>query len=202
MKKIFLFVLLTIAVLGHVNAQNVIANDYSSPITGVEGQDSSEDLQEQQGGTDFEYQAYEDGGGIGMNYVFNHVILGGSVAWGEESDYKKDVTVWNAYLGANHRYFLGTRSVWIEGRAMVGYKHGSMKVATYSSSRSSKIEWEKESEGGLFLGISPRFGVNLIHFKNGDILSVVAGYRWDFYKFKFNKENTSKYFTIGVDIAI
>lgn len=198
MKKIIFVVLLSMVVLGHINAQNVIANDYSSPITGVEGQDSSEDLQEQQGGTDFEYQAYEDGGGIGMNYVFNHVILGGSVGWGEESDYIRDVTVWNAYLGANHRYFLGTRSVWIEGRAMVGYKHASLEMATYSSSKYS-TKWEKESEGGLFLGISPRFGVNLIHFKNGDILSVVAGYRWDFNKFKFKSEYTDDYFTIGVN---
>ena len=202
MKKIIFVVLLSMVVLGHINAQNVIANDYSSPITGVEGQDSSEDLQEQQGGIDFEYQAYEDGGGIGMNWVFNHVILGGSAGWGEESDYIKDPKAWSLYLGGNHRYFLGTRAVWIEGRAMVGYRHASMSVATYSSSRSSKIVWEDESDGALFLGISPRFGVNLIHFKNGDILSVVAGYRWDFNKFKFDKDNTIKYFTIGVDIAI
>lgn len=200
MKKIFLFVLLTIAALGHVPAQNVIANNYDSPITRVDEQDSSDDLQEQQSGFDLEYHFYEGGGGVGANWVINHVIFGGSYGWGNSSDYIRDIENWTLFIGGNHRYFLGTRSVWIEGRAMVGYKHASLEMATYSSSKYS-TKWEKESDGYVFLGISPRLGLNLIHFDNGSILSVVAGYRWDFNKFKFKSEYTDDYFTIGVNIG-
>lgn len=56
-------------------------------------------------------------------------------------------------------------------------------------------EEEKNGEFGLFL--TPRLGVKLFNI-GGDYLSLVGGYRWDFNEFKFKKEYTRDYFTIGL----
>ena len=64
---------------------------------------------------------------------------------------------------------------------------------TYTATRT-----EEDSDGGFGLFLTPRLGVKIFTLKNGNALSLGAGYRWNFGDFKFDKEHTSDYFSIGI----
>lgn len=147
-----------------------------------------------------------------MDYVISHFLIGGSMGWGKNSDYIKDTSNWDIHLGGNYRYFLGSKWVYVEGRVMIGYAHQSYKYVASTDTQvhnggygrtaytytTTKNNWEKEGDGDIYLGITPRVGLNLFPLKNGGSVSIVAGYRWNFTKFNFDKEHTADYFTIGI----
>jgi len=83
--------------------------------------------------------------------------------------------------------------LYVEGVIGVQYSHQSVKAA----------DGEKESEGNLGLWASPKIGVLLINTSKSEPLwiGLQAGYRWDVNEFKFKKDYTNDYFTIGIVIA-
>ena len=78
-------------------------------------------------------------------------------------------------------------SVYIEGSAGVQYTHAKMQL---------KGE-DAKSDGNFGLFVTPKVGVKLFTWDE-TIWGVQAGYRWDFAEFKFSKEYTADYFTIGI----
>ena len=63
-----------------------------------------------------------------------------------------------------------------------------------NSTVKSKTTDDKASDSNLGLFITPRLGIKL--FNN---CTLVAGYRWDIDEFKFKKEYTVDYFTLGLN---
>ncbi|MBR1879409.1 MAG: hypothetical protein IJ804_01440 [Prevotella sp.] len=176
----------------NVNAQTVIANDYGSPISGADGQsvNSNDDEEELKSSFDISYQAIENGFGLGMTWVFNHIVLNGSMISGETNSYIKKNEGWRIGLGLNYRHWLAN-FLFIEGQAGVEYTHGTVEIKV------SKNETSENSEGNFGMFLTPRVGLKALKIAGTD-WGVVAGYRWDFNKFKFDKDYTAKYFTIGL----
>ena len=187
MKKLFLSAFLATALLSGANAQTVISNDYGSPITGAAGQQVGESSEEQPlGGFDLSYQALDGGFGMGLTWVFNSLVLNFSWLAGDTDKYIEKNEGWRAGVGFNYRHWLSD-FLYIEGQAGLEYSHVTVKIKGGDS----------ESDGNLGLFVTPRVGIPLLTI--GDAKwGIVAGYRWDFNKFKFKKEYTDDYFTIGI----
>ncbi len=178
----------------------------------VNAQETEKNYQEFQSGIGIDYSAVKDGGAVGMDLLFNHFLVGYAFGWGKDTDYIKDQSSWQIELGGNHRFFLGTKYLFLEARAMVGYAHGKFKYVAGTETKTSTsgvgrmerthtyttTKWEEESNGDFYLAVSPRLGLNLIQLKNGRNIAIVCGYRWNFTKFKFDKDHTSDFLTIGI----
>lgn len=161
-------------------------------------------------GIEFEYLAIEKGFGLGVNLVFKNILVSFVSTSGDSNNNVKNISGWNLGAGYNYRHYF-TNFLYIEGRAGVGYYHGSYEYRVESSktrytpsqhgkNNTTSTKWEKESNGEFGVFISPRIGIKLFKLWGSD-LSAVAGYRWDFQKFKFNKENTADNFTIGLSFT-
>lgn len=186
MKK-FLFFACALFITATVDAQKVITDDVNrtatTQISTAHGHD--DEVNYLNSGAGIDYQSIENGYGIGLNFAFKYLLV--DLSFGSADNDYIDVSSWSAGIGGQYRYWFN-KWLYIEGRAGVQYLHATAKV---------KEGDEKESNGDFGLFLTPRLGVKL--FKLGsDYLSLVGGYRWDFNKFKFKKEYTSDYFTIGL----
>lgn len=186
MKK-FLFFACALFIAATVDAQKVITDDVNrtatTQISTAHGHD--DEVNYLNSGAGIDYQSIENGYGIGLNFAFKYLLV--DLSFGSADNDYIDVSSWSAGIGGQYRYWFN-KWLYIEGRAGVQYLHATAKV---------KEGDEKESNGDFGLFLTPRLGVKL--FKLGsDYLSLVGGYRWDFNKFKFKKEYTSDYFTIGL----
>lgn len=155
---------------------------------------------------DFSYLFVEDGWGLGIDAVFNHFNIGFKYAKGEENDYLKDNKSWALSMGYNGRYWLGP-SIYIEARAGLQYVSASCEIVTgtkentktvgYGSNKktytTTETIWEEVSDSNFGLYLNPRVGLAL-----GESVAVTAGYEWDISEFKFDKEHTNDYFTLGI----
>ena len=90
------------------------------------------------------------------------------------------------YAGGNYRYHI-TEYIYLEGRIFAGYYQWDTK---FNKVKGYSIDDIKVREA--FLGISPRAG---LRYKK---VAISAGYRWDWVKFKFKKENCLDRFNIGL----
>ncbi len=186
MKK-FLFFACALFIAATVDAQKVITDDVNrtatTQISTAHGHD--DEVNYLNSGAGIDYQSIENGYGIGLNFAFKYLLV--DLSFGSADNDYIDVSSWSAGIGGQYRYWFN-KWLYIEGRAGVQYLHATAKV---------KEGDEKESNGDFGLFLTPRLGVKL--FKLGsDYLSLVGGYRWNFNKFKFKKEYTSDYFTIGL----
>ncbi len=186
MKK-FLFFACALFITATVDAQKVISDDVNrtatTQISTAHGHD--DEVNYLNSGAGIDYQSIENGYGIGLNFAFKYLLV--DLSFGSADNDYIDVSSWSAGIGGQYRYWFN-KWLYIEGRAGVQYLHATAKV---------KEGDEKESNGDFGLFLTPLLGVKL--FKLGsDYLSLVGGYRWDFNKFKFKKEYTSDYFTIGL----
>lgn len=186
MKKIVFFAFaLFFAVT--VNAQKVVTDDVDNTATTTtstaHGNDEEVNYMNSGGGLD--YMAVDDGFGLGINYVFGHVLVDLSYV-SQGNDYY-DSSCYTIGVGGQYRYWFN-KTLFIEGRAGIHYRYGTFEF---------KLEDEKTSDGKFGMFITPRIGLRLFKVGGND-LSLVAGYRWDFNEFKFNKENTADYFTVGL----
>lgn len=213
MKKVFIALIgfaLTFASMS-VKAQVVVQDNINEGNqTSKVSPNDKDDIEQKNSSVEFDYLAVEKGYGLGVNFVFNHILLTYATTSGNENnEYLKNVSGWYIGLGYNYRYYF-SKSFFIEGRAGVAYYHGSYEYKTTTSSnktrnaplqygkdKTSSTKWEKESNGEVGMFISPRIGLKLFKIWGND-LNIVAGYRWDFQKFKFKKENTADYFTAGI----
>ena len=133
-----------------------------------------------------EYQAIENAFGMGFNLVAKHFALNFSWIEGETNSYVEKNSGWKLGAGYNQRYWLN-KSIYVEGTAGIQYAHGKVKTTG----------GEEESNGNLGLFATPKIGIKLFTL-NDQVWGVQAGYRWDFSEFKFSKEYTADYFTIGI----
>lgn len=187
MKKLFLSAIMATTLLFGANAQTVITNDYGSPVTGADGQQVSDNDDERaKGGIDISYQAVDGGFGMGFSMVFNYLVFNVSWISGDTDKYIEKNEGWRAGVGLNYRHWL-TDFLYIEGQAGVEYSHATLKMKG----------GDKNSDGDFGMFVTPRVGVPLLNIADAK-WGIVAGYRWDFNKFKFSKEYTADYFTIGI----
>ena len=183
--------------LSSTQAQKVIKTDVnrtettSKPTNGTEAAGESADLTS---GCSFDYLGIEDAFGLSYNLIFNHLLLNFRMVSGDTNSVVTSNEAWSAGVGYNYRYWLA-KSLYIEGQAGVEYAHATLE---YKDSNRKTV---KDSNGDFGLFLSPRIGLNLFKLWDCD-WGVVAGYRWDFNKFKFSKEYTSDYFTIGLSIVM
>lgn len=141
--------------------------------------------QPQEGGMEWAYEAIENGWGIGMNWVVSYFTFGGDLLLGKRGDFLKTNDGYELYIGGNYRYHI-TDFLYLEGRIIAGYYHWKTeyKDKGYKELNNSADE--------AFFGISPRAGLK---YKK---VAISAGYRWDWIKMKFKKENCLDRFTIGL----
>ena len=170
-------------------------------LTDVTSNNAASYLQKKQSSIELEYEAaHTNGCQIGANVVYKYLLVGGSAYFGIKTktimDFGFGPTIseekgrfqWDGHIGGNYRYFFLNDDLFAEGRLLLGYHNaGSYKVKAGE-------DWEKNKlKGNMYLGINPRLGMNL-----GKVFAVV-GYRWDFDKFKFDKEHfKAGYFTVGL----
>lgn len=192
-------------------AQTVVSENIHGTTQETTTQKVNSEVEQKNSSVEFDYLAVEDGFGIGMNLVINRFFVALAMSYGtKDSDSFRDQSSWHIGLGYNYRHYFA-KSFFIEGRAGVGYYHGSYeyKVSASNLTRANSVPsqhgknntssttWKKESNGEFGMFISPRIGIRLFELWGND-LNLVAGYRWDFNKFKFSKEYTNDYFTVGI----
>lgn len=187
MKKLICLTILSVALGLKANSQTVITNDYSSSNSSIQSQNftSDEDIQEQGSDLAVNYHAIKDGWGISMDMVMSYFVLGYGMYWGDKGDYLSTNDGFEIYIGGNYRYHL-TKNLFFDARVLGGYYSWTSKM------KGSSAKEEKIKEG--FVGISPLVGLQF-----GKVV-ITAGYRWDWVKFKFKKENCLDRFTAGVSI--
>lgn len=198
MKRFFSLAVFVIAFVFYAHAQIVNANDNNIRVKGEDGKNvvtkSDGNNEHGQSGFDLSYLAVENGFGLGFSMIFNYVVVNFSGIIGDTDKYITKNNAWRAGIGGNYRYWF-VNFLYAEGQAGVEYSHASIE---YKIDKNNK---EKDSDGNVGLFVTPRIGLKL--FKLWDIdWGITAGYRWDFNKFKFDKDHTDKYFTIGISATM
>ncbi|MDR1004050.1 MAG: hypothetical protein LBL97_03465 [Prevotellaceae bacterium] len=206
MKKVLFFMVIAICLATfEIKAQTAATAEKTEEV--AQETSTSEAETDGQSGGEFGYLGIENGSGFGWNIVFKHILLTYAFTSGDNNDYMKNISGWRAGLGYNYRYNI-TKFLYIEGHAAVAYYHNSYEYPASSSGETrgsvpsahgygkTPTEWEKESNGDFGMFVSPRIGLNI--YKG---IGIVAGYHWDFAKFKFSKEYTTDYFTVGIAIT-
>lgn len=188
MKKIICLAILLIAMGLNANAQTVITNDYSSSNGSVQSQvvSSNEDIQEQASDLAFSYHAIEHGWGLSMDMLMNYFVFGYGMYWGEKGDYLSSNDGFEIYIGGNYRYRF-TENLFVDARILGGYYSWTAKY------KGKGGDEDKTKEG--FVGLSPMVGAQF-----GKV-AISVGYRWDWVKFKFKKENCLDRFTASLAIV-
>jgi len=199
MKKLFLSAIMALTMGAVAQAQIV-----SSTSRGINSQPQEEKKtttnENSGGGFNFDFLGVEKGWGLGMDFGFSHFLIGWGMMNGETNDYVTDNSAFDVHIGGMYRYFIPNSPVYIEGRALFGVNFGTLKYKTvsgYSKYGTARYTTNKNNSTDVFLGLTPRIGVNI--FKN---VGISVGYRWDFVKFKFDKESTRKFFTVGIAATI
>lgn len=118
------------------------------------------------------------GGSAGITGVIKHVLFGAEAWW-----YKTNFMAVQVPIGGNYRYF-PAKQFYLEGRAMVGYRHSQTDVMGYT---------DKYNTG--YLGISPRIGIML-----GKAWGITAGYECDFDFKKFDSPSHRVLVGLAFDI--
>ena len=185
MEKIITIVCALFLTLGSVNAQKVIKDNIDGSAANSENLAKVNEGLDLNSGFGIEYQGIEDGFGMGMNLVINHFVLSGSMYSLDTNGYIETNEGWKLGAGYNHRHWFN-KSIYIEGTVGVQYWNHKME-----------IDGEEDSNGEFGLFVTPRVGLKLFKIWDTD-WAINAGYRWDFNKFKFSKDYTSDYFTIGL----
>ena len=142
--------------------------------------------QKQEGAFDVQYHAIDNGWGIGVSGGGSYFLFGYDYYFGKESEGMSSNMGMEIYAGGNYRYHI-TEYIYLEGRIFAGYYQWDTK---FNKVKGYSIDDIKVREA--FLGISPRAG---LRYKK---VAISAGYRWDWVKFKFKKENCLDRFNIGL----
>lgn len=170
-----------------MNAQKVLTDDVDNTATTQmsTAHGNNEEVNYLNSGGGVDYLVIEDGFGLGLNMAFKHLLI--DLTYASQGDNNYDLSAYTIGIGGQYRYWFN-KSLYIEGRAGVQFRHASVELKDYDEKASS-------DKFGLF--ITPRIGLKLFKIGGND-LSLVAGYRWDFNEFKFKKDYISDYFTIGL----
>lgn len=193
MRKILVAMCALSLALG-AKAQKVVEDDVNRTETTTtdtsHGTDS--EVNYMNSGTNIEYYGIDGGFGMGFDCIFNYLMFTGSFRSGETNSIVTENSAWSAGIGGHNRYWIGKR-FYIEGNAGVEYVHATMKTKVYTK----KYETEKASDGDFALFLHPHIGLRLFKLFGAEC-GITAGYRWEFVKFKFSKEYTNDFFTVGI----
>lgn len=129
------------------------------------------------------YLFVDDGWGIDAAYTFNGFAV--DAAYMHSSVGKYSANSFSVGLGWMD-HFMITDSFFIGGKVIAAYKSVSSSYDGQSGDDSDMI----------VLRVNPFLGYAL-----SESLAITAGYNWDFNKFKFSKEYTADFFTVGIKIA-
>lgn len=218
MKKVFL-IMCAFTFACTINAQKVITDNIhgtdsienSSTNNSIELSADSDKKYEQNG---FGIEYFGVDGGYGINYnakIFDYLSFGFCFGGGETNETVTENSSWGLNIGANYRYWLG-KVLFLEAEGGLVYGHAKVSIRTktgesghYSPSGVwiPKYEYTEDtwSDGNMGFYITPRIGLRICKIGKGG-LALVAGYRWHFSEFKFSKEHTSDFFTVGLNLVI
>ena len=154
----------------------------------VDSEDSFLENDGKAGGVDIQYHAIENGWGVGLNWVAQYLVFGFDYYFGKTGGGVRTNMGMEIYLGGNYRYYV-TENFYVEGRIIGGYYQWDIKF-------DRNVGAEDQSIKEAFIGLSPRAGL-----KFGKV-AISAGYRWDWIKMKFKKENCLDRFNVGLTFDI
>lgn len=185
MKKLIMMVVIAFTTLS-MNAQKVMVDNVNASTTKSENLTETIESDDVHSliGYGLEYQAVEDGFGIGIDFSIMHFIISFSMYNLDTNDLIDKNEGWKLGIGYHHRYWFN-KYIYLEGSAGVQYWEHKMEMGGDENSN---------GEFGLFL--TPKLGLKLFKY-----CGITAGYRWDFNKFKFSKDYTADYFTVGLSLA-
>lgn len=173
-------------------------NNNSQPVSSIASYSNSREISDYKddssnndgkaGGVDIQYHAIENGWGIGLNWVTSYFVFGYDYHFGKTGGGVSTNMGMEIYLGGNYRYFI-TDNFYVEGRIIGGYYEWDIKF-------DKKVGLKDNSVKEAFIGLTPRAGL-----KFGKV-AISAGYRWDWIKMEFKKENCLDRFTVGLTIDI
>lgn len=143
--------------------------------------------QKQEAAADVQYHAIDNGWGIGISGGGSYFLFGYDYYFGKTNELISSNIGMEIYAGGNYRYHI-TDYFYLEGRIFAGYYQWDTKF----KGKGYDIDDIKVREA--FIGVSPRAG---LRYKR---VAISAGYRWDWVKFKFRKENCTDRFNIGLTI--
>ena len=143
--------------------------------------------QKQEGAWDVHYHAIDNGWGIGTSFS-RYFLFGFDYYFGKKSEGMSSNMGFEVYAGGDYRYHI-TEYFYLEGRIFAGYYEWN---TSFNKVKGYGMDDVKVKEA--FLGVSPRAG---LRYKR---VAISAGYRWDWVKFKFKKENCLDRFNIGLKI--
>jgi hypothetical protein len=144
------------------------------------------DPQKQEGAMDVQYHGIDNGWGIGVSGGGSYFLFGYDYYFGKKSEGMSSNMGMEIYAGGNYRYHI-TEYFYLEGRIFAGYYQWDTE---FNKVKGYGLDDIKVREA--FLGVSPRAG---LRYKK---VAISAGYRWDWVKFKFKKENCLDRFNIGL----
>lgn len=121
-----------------------------------------------------------------MDLVMGYFVFGYGMYWGDKGDYLATNDGYEIYIGGNYRYH-ATKNLYFDARVIGGYYSWTAKM------KGKGADENKAREG--FVGLSPIVGLQF------NKVSIFAGYRWDWVKFKFKKDNCLDRFTAGIAIT-
>ncbi|CDD51588.1 unknown [Bacteroides sp. CAG:875] len=160
-------------------------------------------LSNKQSSLNFDYQFLDGGYGLGIGLAWKHLLLNYSLKSGETQSPVTENSGWDVGIGAHYRFWY-KNLLFLDADLGVRYAHWKFKYTTKEQTGGHTTpsgvyipeydyDNQSESNGNFGLFISPKIGVNL--YKG---VSIAAGYRWDFSKFKFDKDHIGDYFTLGL----
>lgn len=217
-KKVFL-ILCAFTFVCTINAQTIVTDN-------IHGTDSVEmastidnrvfstdsDKKYEQNGLGIEYFGVDGGYGINFNAkVFDYLSFGVYFGDGETNEMVTENSSWGLNIGANYRYWLG-RVLFIEAEGGLVYGHAKVSIRSKTGESGHytpsgvwipeyKYSENTSSDGNMGFYITPRIGLRICKVGNGGLV-LVAGYRWHFSEFKFSKEYTADFFTVGLNLVI
>lgn len=197
-----------------INAQNNLLGSTGAITnkTDTTGISAPQQPKEQLNSFIAEYVGIDGGWGYGMSIRLKHVMVGYDFLFGETNSTVTENNAWNISAGGNYRHWLGKR-FFMEGTAGLGYFHNTLEYKVASGTETyyifgkpysrTKYTSEKNKNGEIGLFINPRIGIKLFNFtKAGLSCALTVSYRWNFLKFKFKKEYTQDYFTVGLSLNV
>lgn len=194
MKKLFLSAMMVVAFLFEANAQTVITNDYGSPITGADGQNSStssDDEEETLVIFNLVYYGFDGFQNYGISdYWLNPNSIGGE--FNIRMNFKKYGN-YNFDIGPNYSFKLwGQDNKKLLLTASVGPSLRLQDVPEIKLDSKGRVKEESKSQFKFDLYANARLAFNVGHF------TLSAGYFLWGAEFKFEKGYKSDGFNVAL----
>ena len=192
MKKFFLSAIMVSMFLFGANAQTVIVNDYSSPITGADGQTiTTDDEEESLGIINLVYYGFDGFENYGISdYFINPNSIG--FEFNIRANFEKYGN-YNFDLGPNYSFKLwGKDNMKLFLTASVGPSFRMQDIPEFSYTSNGNLKEERSTKYKFDLYANARLAFNAGHF------NISAGFFLWAAEFKFDKEYKADGFNIAL----